>query len=127
MIKVYPAVFHHDSDGIWVEFPDVPGCTTCGATIEETMDLAQEALGLHLATLIEEKLPVPEATNIASMEKGENEFLSYVYTDVEKYFRNTKAVKKTLSIPAWLAEAAEEKHLSLSKILQEGLKSRLGV
>jgi hypothetical protein len=29
-------------------------------------------------------------------------------------------------LPAWLAEEAEEKHLSLSKFLQDGLKEKFG-
>ena len=83
MLKVYPAIFHTDDDGIWVEFPDIPGCGTCGSSLEEAVELAQEALGLHLATLIEERLPVPEASDITSLESNEGQILSYVYTDVE--------------------------------------------
>ena len=46
---------------------------------------------------------------------------------LDKYRRNNKAVKKTLSIPQWLADEAEKNNLSLSKVLQEGLKTRLGL
>jgi antitoxin HicB len=53
-------------------------------------------------------------------------FVNYVSVDIDKYRRNTKAVKKTLSMPAWLAEEAEEKHINLSKFLQDGLKEKFG-
>ena len=56
-----------------------------------------------------------------------DEIVSYISVDVDKYRRNNKAVKKTLSLPAWLAEEAERNNLSLSKVLQEGLKAQLGL
>ena len=49
----------------------------------------------------------------------------YITTDMNKYRRDTKAVKKMLSIPAWLAKEAEARQLSLSKVLQEALQERL--
>ena len=38
-----------------------------------------------------------------------------------------RAVKKTLTIPAWLNDAAEKKHVNYSQILQSALKDYLGV
>ena len=100
MIKVYPAIFHKE-DGYWVEFPDLPGCQSCGDTLEQTMEFASEALGLYLADLLEQDKEFPEATPIKEIKKAKNDVVSYIATDVNKYRRNTKAVKKTLSIPAW--------------------------
>lgn len=124
MLKVYPAIFHEE-DGFWVEFPDLEGCNTCGTTLEETMELAQEALGLYLISLIEDRKELPAASSIRAVET--DEIVSYISVDVDKYRRNNKAVKKTLSLPAWLAEEAERNNLSLSKVLQEGLKAQLGL
>ncbi|MBP3384149.1 MAG: type II toxin-antitoxin system HicB family antitoxin [Firmicutes bacterium] len=124
MLKVYPAIFHEE-DGFWVEFPDLEGCNTCGTTLEETMELAQEALGLYLISLIEDRKELPAASSIRDVET--DEIVSYISVDVDKYRRNNKAVKKTLSLPAWLAEEAERNNLSLSKVLQEGLKAQLGL
>lgn len=124
MLRVYPAIFHKE-DGYWVEFPDLAGCQSCGATLEETMEMATEALGLYLADLLENGKKLPPATDISNLAVSDG-FVNYVSVDVNKYRRNTKAVKKTLSIPAWLAEEAEEKHVSLSKVLQDGLKEKFG-
>lgn len=124
MLKVYPAIFHRE-DGYWVEFPDLIGCQSCGSTIEETMEMAEEALGLFLADLAENNKAFPEASDIAFLSVDDG-FANYVGVDVDKYRRNTKAVKKTLSIPAWLAEEAEREHVSLSKVLQDGLKEKFG-
>ena len=51
MLKVYPGIFHKE-DGYRVEFPDLPGCQSCGDTLEQTMEFAAEALGLYLADLL---------------------------------------------------------------------------
>ena len=123
MLKVYPAILHKE-DGYWVEFPDLEGCQTYGGTLEETMELAQEALGLYLASLIERNLPVPNPSDIASFGKSEGQ-LTYITTNVDTYRRDTRAVRKMLSIPAWLAKEADAKNISLSKVLQEALKEKL--
>ena len=38
-----------------------------------------------------------------------------------------KAVKKTLTIPKWLNDVAEENNVNFSRILQDALKSYLDV
>jgi len=38
---------------------------------------------------------------------------------------DSKAVKKTLTIPAWLNHQAEAAHVNFSSILQEALKAHL--
>ena len=123
MLKVYPAIFHYE-ESYWVEFPDLEGCVTDGDSLEAAMEHAQEAMGLYLATLLEENQPLPESSNIKEIKT--EDILSYVSVDVNKFRRSTKAVKKTLSIPEWLAIEADRHNLSLSKVLQDGLKSQLG-
>ena len=123
MLKVYPAIFHNEGS-YWVEFPDLEGCITDGDSLEEAMENAQEALGLYLAALLEENQPLPTATNIREIES--DDIVSFVSVDVNKYHRSTKAVRKTLSIPEWLAVEADRHNLSLSKVLQDGLKAQLG-
>jgi post-segregation antitoxin (ccd killing protein) len=36
-------------------------------------------------------------------------------------------VKKTLTIPSWLNQAAEAAHINFSGVLQEALKSKLNI
>ena len=38
---------------------------------------------------------------------------------------NNKAVKKTLTIPAWLNTAALEQNINFSQVLQDALKAQL--
>ena len=125
MLSVYPAIFHMEKEEYWVEFPGLDGCNTCGSSLEEAIELAQEALGLYLVSIVEDGHSLPEVLRIEDIKAPVGDIVNYVATDMDKYRKNTKAVKKTLSIPAWLAEEAEKKNLSLSKVLQEGLKEKL--
>lgn len=125
MTKVYPAIIHEE-EGYWVEFPDLSGCFTNGSTLEETMEMAKEALGLYLVSLEENGQTIPAPSNIADISAGEGQ-ATYIYTDINAYRRDTKAVKKMLSIPAWLAKEAESRNISLSKVLQEALLSKIQV
>ena len=123
MLKIYPAIFHKE-ESYWVEFPDLDGCVTDGDSLEEAMENAQESMGLYLAALLEEGQSLPDASDIREIKS--EDVVSYVSVDV-KYRRSTRAVKKTLSIPEWLAIEAEKNNLSLSKVLQDGLKAQLGM
>lgn len=125
MLKIYPAIIHNEDESYWVEFPDLSGCNTMGDTLEETMVNAQEALGVYLATLEETGKPLPNPSALKDIDT--DEITSYICTDLNKYRRSTRSVKKTLSLPEWLAVEAEKHNLSLSKVLQEGLKERLGM
>ena len=125
MLKIYPAIIHSEDGSYWIEFPDLEGCNTMGDTLEDTMANAQEALGLYLASLEEVGQSLPHPSSISDIDT--NEVTSYVCVDLNKYRRSTRSVKKTLSLPEWLAEEAEKHHLSLSKVLQDGLKEKLGM
>lgn len=124
MVNVYPAIIHEDEDGYWIEFPDCEGCQTQGDTMEELMEMAKEALGLYLVSLEEDGLAIPVPSNIADISTDEGQ-TTYVATDMNVYRRDTRAVKKMLSIPAWLAKEAEARNISLSKVLQDALLAKV--
>jgi len=56
---VYPAIFTCEEDGVSVEFPDLPGCVTCGDTVEEAYRMVQDALGGYLSVLVEDGDIIP--------------------------------------------------------------------
>lgn len=47
-IIFYPAIIERASEGFSVFFPDVPGCVSAGATVQDAAINAEEALGGHL-------------------------------------------------------------------------------
>lgn len=59
----YIAAIHKDPDSDYgVSFPDFPGCVSAGATMEEAVDQAQEALALHCSEIIEAgTMPTPSS------------------------------------------------------------------
>lgn len=127
MLTIYPAVFHKEDDSYWVEFPDLEGCQSFGETLSETMSMAQEALGLYVVDLLENDKSLPQPSDINTLKAEENAFITLVSVDANVYRRDTKAIKKTLSIPSWLNEEAEKKHINFSSLLQEALRQELSL
>ena len=119
----YPAVFHKaEEGGYWVTFPDLPECITEGDNMEESYQMAVEALGLALTERMKDKEEIPEASDIEDI-KDEDGVTVVVQFDMEEY--NRKAVKKTLTIPEWLNERALEMNVNFSQVLQEALMDRV--
>ena len=73
------------------------------------------------------KEKIPAATDVRGISFEEGEFVSLVACDTLEYRRyyNNKAVKKTLSIPAWLNTMAEREDINFSSVLQKALKEEL--
>ncbi len=125
----YPAVFHTaEEGGFWVSFPDLPECLTEGDNMAEAYEMSVEALGLCLTDRIsnQDPLPSPSSPDQICLE-DQHSSLVIVQFDLDAYRRkhNSKAVKKTLSIPAWLNEEATAKGINFSQILQEALIAKL--
>ena len=73
------------------------------------------------------KEPIPAATEVPQVESPQ--FVSIVAADTDEYRRrnDSRAVKKTLTLPSWLNARAEQAGVNFSQVLQEALKERLGV
>ena len=126
---VYPAIFDYAEDGISVEFPDLPGCLTCGSTDEEAFLMAKEALGLHLWGMERDGDDIPDPAPVQSVSRESNQSVMLIeaWMPLIREAMANRAVKKTLTIPKWLNDAAEEQHINFSQVLQRALKDRLGV
>ena len=123
----YPALFHKaEEGGFWISFPDFPECFTEGDDITQAYEMAVEALGLAVTSRKKEKEEIPAPTEIdkLSLEEG---ILVIVEFDMLEYQKkhNSRAVKKTLSIPAWLNEEATAMGVNFSQVLQEALKEKI--
>lgn len=125
MMAIYPAIFHKEENAYWVEFPDLVGCQTHGSNLEEVMELSQEALGLYIISLEEDGIIPNAPSDIKYISTDSDSFASLIYTDVNKYRRNTKAIKKTLTIPQWLNDESEKRHINFSSVLQNALKQEI--
>jgi predicted RNase H-like HicB family nuclease len=64
-MQVYFAgIIEKAEDGYSVYFPDLPGCTSAGETMQEAARNAGEALAFHLAGMVEDGEVVPEPSSI---------------------------------------------------------------
>lgn len=125
----YPAIFHTaEEEGFWITFPDLPECMTQGNNMQESYEMAVDALGLALTSREQEKQPLPTASDINEISVKENEYCVIVEFDMLAYKKrnNSKAVKKTLSIPEWLNEEALALWINFSQVLQEALLQKIG-
>ncbi|MEI6232338.1 MAG: type II toxin-antitoxin system HicB family antitoxin [Planctomycetota bacterium] len=62
----YVAIVEKADDGSFsVYIPDLPGCVSCGDTVDEAQSLIREAVALHLETLKEMGEPIPMPTSKA--------------------------------------------------------------
>lgn len=125
----FPAVFVKEDAGYSVEFPDIENCFTCGETLEEAMEMAEDALAMMLTDMEDKKQPIPTASEPRRIDAPKDAIVSLVLADTAEYRRRTSnmAVKKTLTIPQWLNTAAEKANVNFSQTLQEALAAKLGL
>ena len=126
ILLTYPAIFTNEDNSYWVEFIDLKGCFSDGSTLAEAMENAKEAMGLFLEDLSE----YPECTtDFSNIKLDSNQIISFVSINMEEHKKKyeTKSVKKTLSIPAWLNTMAENENVNFSQLLQSALIEKLNI
>ena len=124
----YPALFHKaEEGGFWISFPDIPECLTQGNDMSQAYEMAIDALGLALTCREKEQQPFPASSDPTTITLEPDSFLVVIEFDMLAYKKrtNSRAVKKTLSIPEWLNEAAIAMDLNFSQILQEVLLAKI--
>jgi predicted RNase H-like HicB family nuclease len=127
MKYVYPAILYPDDGVVSVKVPDLPGCFTFGRDRAEALLMARDAVEMWLWDAENNQEPIPAASDSLSVEAEETFTLIAADTDEYRRANDTKAVKKTLSIPSWLNYEAEKANAPFSQILQQGLKEYLRV
>lgn len=53
-----------DEGGFVVSFPDLPGCVTCGETVESAVANAQDAKRAWLEAALEDRIEIQEPNNL---------------------------------------------------------------
>ena len=125
----YPAVFGYGEDQeISVFFPDLDVATS-GVNDDDALLSARELLGCVLFGMEEdgEMIPAPTALNAVHLESNERAVLVDVYMPSIRMAQNNKSVNRTVTLPAWLNAAALERNINFSQVLQEALKTQIGM
>ena len=127
MKYVYPAIFTKEDGGYSIRFPDIESCYTSAETLVEGMDMARDVLCFMLYDMEERTAAIPAPSDVSALRCAGNEFATLVSCDTLEYrkFYDRRAVKKTLSIPAWLNTMAENADINFSATLQAALKDAL--
>ncbi|HHF7041099.1 HicB family protein [Streptococcus mutans] len=123
MLKSYPAIFHKEEEGYWVEFPEFGGGTQ-GEDLEEAMKNARQMLESVLASYLDEgmKLPNPSEIRKLSVEDG---FATMIQADPNPYLKNNKVIRKNVTVPEWLVQLADRDQVNYSEVLTKALERKL--
>lgn len=127
MKRIYPAVLFEDEYGSTViRVPDVPGCITTGSDMSDALDNIRDALAGCLCALedVGEPLPAPSAPADIPCDNGT---VVLIDVDLIEYRKetDTRAVRKNVSMPAWLSYLADQRGINCSQLLQTALKKEL--
>ena len=124
----YAAIFEPGDKKVYVSFPDLPGCVTSGKDVSDAYDMAVDAANLWLTSAVEDQNePAPAQTPIEDVKYPDNAWAMLIQVDTEEYMKKaeTKAVRRTVSIPSWMDQIAQKRGISLSKVLQDALKEQI--
>ena len=126
----FPCIIKFDEEDkiYYVRFPDIEVAFTDGDSLKEAIYNAQEVLGLVIYEREKMGREIHKATE-SMIKTGENESLSYisVWMPLVRDRIEEKSVKKTLTIPKWLNDLAEENNINFSQLLQVAIKKYIGL
>ena len=125
MQYIYPAIIHEDPDGLWAEFPDLPGCQTFADTLDELLTNASEALACERVESLARGDKLPAARPMQSIPREETSYPTLIRANIN-LAKASRSVKKTLTIPAWLNDRARAQGINFSKTLHDALLEKIG-
>ena len=127
-LYAYPAIFSTDGDGWEVRFPDVENCFTAADTLEQAIIEARYVLEdiIYLRERDNDEIPLPTPLENIQAEQGEIVQLIVAVMPSVRREHSRKAVKKTLTIPAWMEdELKKHSDINISQLLQNAIRQEL--
>lgn len=125
MKLIYPAIFTPciEKEGYTVEVPDLPGCVTEGKSLVDAIEMGTDAASGWILGELEEgnEFPKPSPYENINLENGS--FVQLLVLDMDAYAEKygDKAVRRNVTIPAWLNTFGETHNVNFSKVLQNAL------
>ena len=75
----YPAIFTPEEDGCFsITFPDLEGCHTCGDSLEDGIEMAEDALALTLYGYEKEGKAIPTPSAPSAFTLSANDFVNFI-------------------------------------------------
>ena len=132
MKLTYPACFYpcEEKPGAYtVEVPDLPGCVSQGDTLADAILMGTDAASGWVLDELEDGRPAPAASPLEKVVPDEGGFVNMLVLDMDAYAEKygEKAVRKNLTIPAWLNTFGESSTMGASlmeqrRVNEEGLR-----
>ncbi len=123
----YPAVFtYEEGEEIAVVFPDLDAATS-GVNDNDALMSARELLGCVLFGMEEDGEEIPDPTPLSKvvLEPNERVVLIDVYMPSIRMAQINRSVSRTVTLPAWLNAAAQERNINFSQVLQDALRAQI--
>ena len=116
MQYTYTAVITEKDGTFYAKVPDVDGCITTASTLAEAIALITDALNLCLVGLEDEEITPNEPTPQSEIPHLPTDILTIIQADTIKYrsMTDTKAVRKNVSLPAWMSKLADKLFKSIA-------------
>ena len=101
----------------------IAGCVSEDGTLAEAILMGTDAASGWVLDELEDGKPAPEASPLENITPEAGGFVSMLVLDMDAYAEKygEKAVRKNLTIPAWLNTFAENNHINFSQVLQDSL------
>ena len=124
----YPVVIHKDKKSDYgVSVPDLPGCISAGATVDEALAMVREAIELHLEGLIEEGGVVPLATPIEKLRNSPDHAEgTWAIVHVDEKTLRVKIARVGITMPRRVLDAID-RHAKAHGETRSGLLARAAV
>lgn len=126
----YIAIVHKEAKSDFgVSFPDFPGCITAGQNIDETKDMALDALILHIQGMLEdgEQLPFPSKLEDIMADPDYADATAYLVVSVPE--ARPRTVRVNITMPEMTLKqidaAAKKRGMSRSSFLVHAAQNAL--
>lgn len=131
MKYIYTATFSPNKDNtkFYARIPDLPGCITTGNSLQDAIEQITDAASGWLVVAEDEGLETVPPTPQSEIQTDDESLFSLIQIDTIAYRArtDTRAVRKNVSLPAWMAAMADKRGINCSQVLQEGLAAKLNV
>lgn len=107
--------------------PDIPGCITTGISLSDAIDQITDAAAVSLVAAEDEGVEIAHASQQSDLKRETGDICTLIRIDTLAYraATDTRAVRKNVSLPAWMATLADKRGINCSQLLQEALLQRL--
>ena len=127
MKAVYPAIFTPAKEGGYDVFvPDFP-LNTQGKDMADAIYMARDAIASMGIYYHDEKKELPKASALSDHNADDGGIVSLIDVDFDSYRKkhSTRTVRRNVTLPAWLDEAAANANINVSGVVQRALKAEL--